>query len=108
VIAELPNPQSPPLATKTPAEAPRDFGTLGAGPQTGQFDRSEAEAKLHGLGLDPYPRTTVASCEAICGLDHGTQATNCLLNNDRLKACGSASTGLLEQNGTRARQDYVC
>jgi hypothetical protein len=41
------------------------------GPQTRQFGRSEAEAKLHLLGLDPDPRTTVASCEAIRGPDHG-------------------------------------
>ena len=43
-----------------------------AGPQAGQFGRSEAEAKLHLFGLDPDPRTTVASCAAIRGPDPGT------------------------------------
>jgi len=41
-----------------------------AGPQTGQFGRSEAEAKLHRSGLGP--RATAASCEAIRGPDHGS------------------------------------
>ena len=48
------------------------FPDHSAGPQTGQFGRSEAEAKLHRLGLVPVPTTTVASCEAIRGPDHGS------------------------------------
>ena len=41
-----------------------------ASPQTGQFGRSEAEAKLHRFGLDPG--TATASCEAIRGPHHGS------------------------------------
>ena len=55
---------------------------LSAGPQTGQFGRSEAEAKLHRSGLNP--RTTAASCEAIRGLDYGTWVLRRLLDHDRL------------------------
>ena len=47
-----------------------EFPAPSAGPQTGQFGRSEAEAKLHLWGLDPDPEATVASCEAIRGPDH--------------------------------------
>ena len=43
-----------------------------ADPQTGQFGRSEAEAKLHRWRLDQDPETTEASCEAIRGHDHGS------------------------------------
>jgi hypothetical protein len=58
-----------PLVSNAPAwlhEAPAPW----PGPQTGQFGRSEAEAKLHRFGEDPG--AVVASCEAIRGPGHGS------------------------------------
>jgi hypothetical protein len=66
---EPPNPRWLLWAPRLPLGS-TELPTPAAAPQTGQFGRSEAEAKLHRLGLDP--RTTAASCEAIRGLDHGT------------------------------------
>ena len=59
-----------------------------AGPQTGQFGRSEAEAKLHRFGL--VPRTAVASCEAIRGLDHGSLGLELPTDHGRLQGLTQA------------------
>src|SRR5215211_6351031 len=55
-------PRPPPNSTRFPPPRPIR--------RPEQFGRSEAEAKLLRSGLDP--RTTLASCEAIRGPDHGT------------------------------------
>jgi hypothetical protein len=67
-VAGDPIQRSPPLGAKAPAWLHHEAPDSSAGPQTGQFGRSEAEAKLHRFGLDPG--TTAASCGAIRGPDH--------------------------------------
>jgi len=75
-----PGPRSVPLATKAYAWL-HEVSDLSAGPADRQVGRSEAEAKLHRSELGPG--TTVASCEAIRGLDHVTWDSSCLLGHHR-------------------------
>jgi hypothetical protein len=70
-----------------PRLAPRD-SCPSVGSQTGQFGRSEAEAKLHRSGLNP--RTTLASCEAIRGPDHGSFGLALSARRGRLRRFATA------------------
>ena len=68
----------------------REVSCPSVGPQAGQFGRSETEAKLHSLGLDPDPRTSVASCEAFAGPTTGDWTSRCLLDHGRLRSLATA------------------